>query len=880
MSIELNDNIHNKTGKPDSKRYFNNAGTPYVDAAQVLSEIDIAERHPGKTVRIGEVEYEFAANLTDLVIKGYGYWKIGMRGGVKLGYMYNGTVHQDSRQITSSDNWRVAGNNRVDYYDLFTYLGGSDGLVNGDLLKEVGNNFWTGVNNGLNSVGFNLRPNGIRMNNGLFYSIGISSFLGCGGGELSWDSLFWVPDFQQLSMWASGYGNLAGVGMRLIRDVLSARELILNDGEAGDPYIGNNGIKYRTVKINDKVWIADNLAETLWRDKSPILKMTDGNDWIFNNGADLLPQVAAYCAYDNIESNAFEITEIKINSHDILEFVAGENIKIAIESGKIIISSPDGRVISDIEGLQEELNKYVVGPDRATNNTVCVYDGATGKIIKVTNVTIDEQGQMSITAIADENDYSVGLSVFANGEQAYGLVGMAHKFPITGCTLNTSGTGKKDVITLRGDSAHTEVENEYGLNIGFLMPHLGWTDPRVSEIPGGYISALLTDVLQGAERVRFEFWSLRNGVMTKQAALSDKGQMQVDSLRLTPLAAAPINPTGGEMYHGQNGHLYKFNALTLVWDDLNSDDAVELTSADGSVRINGYDLSVPRPELELFANNETELLAAWNTAIAANKAARIFITNNIVFTANRQFIQDYGSPGIKMEAITQRNFIADAYVIDFNKIDFTNITFRTTGAFYFRVVGGLGTFTNCGWIDDSTDTGERKKNILVTGPISMGTSKLVIKTPIHFTQSPGNNMTELIQPFWIENEAFFDSDSSRFYVEIREMSAVYEYSRFARVLLTSTVADCPFSVTGDESWFYAPEQENAGTGNIKATAQIVKPTETVRGHYKYDSQIFGKDTVGDWRTYSDQNGFYTQYCTVAGETKGSGTWATKQTIAI
>jgi hypothetical protein len=53
-----------------------------------------------------------------------------------------------------------------------------------------------------------------------------------------------------------------------------------------------------------------------------------------------------------------------------------------------------------------------------------------------------------------------------------------------------------------------------------------------------------------------------------------------------------------------------------------------------------------------------------------------------------------------------------------------------------------------------------------------------------------------------------------------------------------------------------------------------------RGNYIYHDQSKTADTIGDWRTYSDANGFYTQYCTVGNAIKGAGTWSTKFTIQI
>jgi len=62
------------------------------------------------------------------------------------------------------------------------------------------------------------------------------------------------------------------------------------------------------------------------------------------------------------------------------------------------------------------------------------------------------------------------------------------------------------------------------------------------------------------------------------------------------------------------------------------------------------------------------------------------------------------------------------------------------------------------------------------------------------------------------------------------------------------------------------------TGDISCRNQNVSGyTEVPRGNYVYHRQVPGTDTDGDWRTYSDANGFYTQI-------RVSGAWVTKQTI--
>lgn len=219
---------------------------------------------------------------------------------IQLGCLYNGFVEKDARKITSTDAWRPAGNNREDYWDLMAICGGTQTGVDGDILKEAGNQYWSGINTGYNSFGFNLRPNGMRFGAN-FSGKGTMSYLGvAGSNEWSWDSMLVVMEGNQNSMWWGGYGNGAGMGMRLVRDILTARELTLNDGEAGDPYFGNNNIQYRTVKIGNKIWLADNLCETKWRTGEPLENLITEAQW---SGAsdNSLP---GYCDYDNDPTNS------------------------------------------------------------------------------------------------------------------------------------------------------------------------------------------------------------------------------------------------------------------------------------------------------------------------------------------------------------------------------------------------------------------------------------------------------------------------------------------------------------------------------------------------------------------------------------------------
>lgn len=60
---------------------------------------------------------------------------------------------------------------------------------------------------------------------------------------------------------------------------------------------GNDGKKYKTVKIGDQWWMAENLRETKFRNGDPIPNVTDDEEWSAG--------MNVRCAYDNNnESNA------------------------------------------------------------------------------------------------------------------------------------------------------------------------------------------------------------------------------------------------------------------------------------------------------------------------------------------------------------------------------------------------------------------------------------------------------------------------------------------------------------------------------------------------------------------------------------------------
>mgnify|MGYP001559157125 CR=1 FL=1 len=210
---------------------------------------------------------------------------------IKYGYLYNWYAATDSRDISSSDDWVIPSRNN--FITMGTYLGGN--TVAGGKLKETGLTYWNTPNTGAtNEVGFNGRGAGGRFgDSGNFTNIGTNLFMQndytsgdqqCG---LTYDSstLFYTSTITGAKK--SGY---------------SIRLLYVG---AGTPtsYTGNDGKIYRVVLIGSQYWLADNLAETKFRNGDYIHGYEGGTYTPISNGDWAALTSEGMCVYDDDESN-------------------------------------------------------------------------------------------------------------------------------------------------------------------------------------------------------------------------------------------------------------------------------------------------------------------------------------------------------------------------------------------------------------------------------------------------------------------------------------------------------------------------------------------------------------------------------------------------
>lgn len=262
---------------------------------------------------------------------------------VKYGKLYNYYAATDARKITSSDDWVVP--TIYQFQSLADYLGASgDYLTNiiGGKLKETGFTYWDSPNtNATNEVGFNGRGGGWRVS-GIYAALNnylhiwtTSVFF----GDTSVESyLVYNSDvFRANSM--AGQERITGMSIRLLYT------------GSGTPtsYTGNDGKVYRVVQIGTQYWLADNLAETRFRNGDIIPYHGADNGSNFTNAEWAALTTAGVCAYDNDETNAGTWTGIKSILRRLLEDVSNYGLlynEYTIEDSRKITSSDDWSVFS------------------------------------------------------------------------------------------------------------------------------------------------------------------------------------------------------------------------------------------------------------------------------------------------------------------------------------------------------------------------------------------------------------------------------------------------------------------------------------------------------------------------------------------------------
>jgi uncharacterized protein (TIGR02145 family) len=260
------------------------------------------------------------------------------------GYLYNWYAATDVRKLENPaggtgliapNEWRVPSD--TDWTTLAAFAGGS---VAGTKLKSAINgnpptyNGWLASGGGTDDYNFSGLPGGRRDASGQFEQIGVAGWF--------WASTPFDSSTSRIAVITTSSpdvgiytGNVgAGLSVRLVREAI-ASELLLADGDTSDtssldPYTGNDGKVYVTVKIGTQVWLAQNLRETKYNDNSGIFNASslfggvpDSSTWQAKGTA----QEGAWTAYrvggDTGSAVEYDPTIIKVFYNEVLENTLG-----------------------------------------------------------------------------------------------------------------------------------------------------------------------------------------------------------------------------------------------------------------------------------------------------------------------------------------------------------------------------------------------------------------------------------------------------------------------------------------------------------------------------------------------------------------------------
>lgn len=219
----------------------------------------------------------------------------------EYGLLYNWYAATDARGITSSDDWVVptysTGIAIEKVSTLITFLGGS--TIAGGKMKETGYTYWLSPNTGAtNEVGFNFRGGAIRSDDAGFSQLKNSGkFLTRDLNNAPDNAIVYSISSTSASCNAGQNYSHSAFSVRLVNKSTS-----LLNGQTGT-YTGNDGKIYRTICIGTQEWLADNLAETRFRNGDIIPWHGADPANYFTNAEWAALTTSGCCAHSNTLSN-------------------------------------------------------------------------------------------------------------------------------------------------------------------------------------------------------------------------------------------------------------------------------------------------------------------------------------------------------------------------------------------------------------------------------------------------------------------------------------------------------------------------------------------------------------------------------------------------
>lgn len=223
---------------------------------------------------------------------------------IEYGYLYNWYAATDVRNIANIG-WHLS--TYEEWQTLQTYLGGA--TIAGGKLKQTGFLYWNTPNTGAtNETNFNARGTGRRDESSVFSGLTQTGYWYSYLSAYPSTAYHWTMYYSNDDVQGGGTINSKnGTAVRLVKDATS-----LTHGQTG-VYVGNDGRIYRTICIGTQEWLADNLAETKYRNGDLIPVVTDNTAWAALT-------TGAMCSYNNIESNALAPISRDITINDTIYF--------------------------------------------------------------------------------------------------------------------------------------------------------------------------------------------------------------------------------------------------------------------------------------------------------------------------------------------------------------------------------------------------------------------------------------------------------------------------------------------------------------------------------------------------------------------------------
>jgi uncharacterized protein (TIGR02145 family) len=227
------------------------------------------------------------------------------------GYLYNFPVIDDVRGIADGS-FRVPV--VADWDDLIAVLVADASDTQANLLKSASGwkfntdnllnvpNETDKDNNGIDKFKFNAKPSGLRWNTGTPNSVSTGDFTSWGtiarwwcadGGASSGEKRAYYIDTSRFISDNLSFKNerhpANGYSIRFVRD-LEVADAGLADGDYAADYTDTDGNVYKTVKIGNRVWCAENFYGISYLNGDPITELKTG--WT-NHSAPV------FCVYNN-----------------------------------------------------------------------------------------------------------------------------------------------------------------------------------------------------------------------------------------------------------------------------------------------------------------------------------------------------------------------------------------------------------------------------------------------------------------------------------------------------------------------------------------------------------------------------------------------------